>query len=65
MPRHPKPWTEEADEVLRKAVLEGQSLSNVCQQLGRTEAAVRARGHTLGLTFRMASGKRRHAQNRA
>ena len=59
MPRHVKPWTQKADDTLRQAVLEGWSLPNICQRLGRTEAAVRARVYTLGLSFRMVRARRR------
>jgi hypothetical protein len=59
MARHEKPWTPEADETLRKAVLAGRSLRTMCQQLGRTEAAVRARAYVLGLSLRLAKTKRR------
>lgn len=59
MPRHLKPWTQKADDILRQAVLDGWSLPKICQQHGRTEAAVRARVYVLGQSFRMVRAKSR------
>ena len=57
MPRHAKPWTQKADDILRQAVFEGWPLPAICERLGRTEAAVRARAYVLGLSFRLVSPK--------
>ena len=64
MPRHVNPWTQTADDILRQAVLEGRSLPAICQQLGRTQAAVRARVHVLGLSLRVIGGTRRGLSKR-
>lgn len=53
MVRNPKPWTEEADDVLRDAVLKGRPLHTICRELERTEPAVRSRIHVLGLSYRI------------
>ena len=66
MPRHSKPWTQEADcavghatiDILTQAVVEGRSLPIICKRLDRTEAAVRARAYVLRLSFSLVSVKR-------
>jgi hypothetical protein len=61
MPRHAKPWTLKADDILKRAIFEGWSLPAICERLGRTEAAVRARAYVLGLSFRLVSPKGKSA----
>jgi hypothetical protein len=60
MPRNAKPWTQKADDILKRAVFEGWSLPAMCETLGRTEAAVRARAYVLGLSFRLVASKGRN-----
>lgn len=62
MPRQTKPWTQEADDALRKAVFDGWPLPEMCEKLGRTKAAERARAYILGLSFRLVSPKRRSSR---
>jgi hypothetical protein len=59
MAPHPKPWTQEDDDVLREAVLRGRPLWNICSQLHRTGPAVRSRIYVLGLSYRIIGPKTR------
>jgi DNA-directed RNA polymerase specialized sigma24 family protein len=60
MPRHAKPWTAQADEILRKAVFDGRSLERICEELGRSRSAVRSRAQVLGLSLQLAGQRRRN-----
>lgn len=62
MPRHPHPWTQKADELLRQAVVEGRSIPYICRMLGRTQAGVRPRAQVLGLSLRLVELTRRKLQ---
>ena len=53
MPRYAKSWTQDDDDILKRAVLDGWPLRDMCERLDRTKAAVRARAHVLGLSFRL------------
>jgi hypothetical protein len=58
MARHPKPWTQDDDDVLREAV-RGRPLWNICSQIDRTGPAVRSRIYVLGLSYRIIGPKTR------
>jgi hypothetical protein len=51
-------WTPEEDGQLRSMVVAGLSSREVAATLRRSVAAVYARAHRLGLTFRMAGSSR-------
>lgn len=54
-----KPWTPEADERLRLAVIGGKSLAEVSEIVGRSVPAVKARVYKLRLGLRVIGTSRR------
>jgi hypothetical protein len=54
-----KPWTPEAGERLRLAVIGGKTLAEISGTLGRSVPAVKARAYKLGLGLRVIGTSRR------
>jgi hypothetical protein len=52
MPRKGIPWTPEADDALRKAVIAGASCSALSDALGRSESSIKSRAYILRLSLR-------------
>ena len=52
MPPNGKPWTPEADDALRKAVIAGASPSVLSDALGRSESSIRSRAYILRLSLK-------------
>ena len=52
MPHKGMPWTLEADNALRNAVIAGASLPALSKALGRSESSIRSRAYVLRLSLR-------------
>src|SRR5882724_449471 len=49
-----KPWTPEADDALRNAVIAGASLTAMTEALGRSKSSIKARAYILRISLRPA-----------
>jgi hypothetical protein len=66
MPHKGMPWTLEADNALRNAVIAGASLPTLSKALGRSESAIRSRAYILRLSLRpISQNERLHALPRS
>ena len=54
MPRNGKPWTSEADDALRNALVAGTALPALSQILDRTESSIKSRAYVLRLSLKPA-----------
>ena len=59
MPRKGIPWTPEADDALRGAVIAGTTLSALSKLLGRSESSIKSRAYILRVSLRPISPRER------